>query len=252
MRILFRLGLGLSLYFLFTMPLQARCGGVLALVPPGLRIGTDQHLNLSTSSHTYAPGEPGSDNPYSYEFLEAASPFIQAGKSILILGAGSGYEAIAIAKKFPSVSITASDISNDALRDLEINLEEYGLSESVRVLKSDLFNDLKGEKFDVILFTAPRPLCPDLLRLGPLDAIRLVSSLSRCTSNFDSWGTIHERALTQFEEHLSLGGSLILLTDKRFPHSKFVSPQIKKTVLGEGLWTPNHEKDGHFQIVRFH
>jgi len=221
-------------------------------LPVALRtIGLDE-LRLIISEKTYSPADPQTTNPYSFKFLEAASAFLKPNSKILILGAGSGYEAIAIANKIPNVSITATDVNDDALGDLEANLFKYGLLESVRVVKSDLFEKLAGEKFDLILFAAPRPLHPDLLRLGPLDGVRLVSSLSKRTNNFDAWALIHERVLKEFPAYLDPGGSLILLTEEKFWHSRLLDDAFTKDVLAEGLWSPNYEKDGHFQVVRFH
>ena len=76
-------------------------------------------------------------------------------RSILDLCTGSGCIAIALALKFTSSSVTASDVDADALRVAEINVEDFGLEDRVNLIQSDLFSKLQGERYDLIVSNPP-------------------------------------------------------------------------------------------------
>ena len=84
-------------------------------------------------------------------------PWIETDRihRILDLCTGSGCIAIALAEKFPSAEVIATDIDADALEVAEINLARYRLSDRIRLVKSDLFESLKGQKFDLIVSNPP-------------------------------------------------------------------------------------------------
>lgn len=76
-------------------------------------------------------------------------------RSVLDLCTGSGCLAVLAAESFPNARITASDISSDALEVAQINREEYGLQERIELVQSDLFENLAGRRFDVIISNPP-------------------------------------------------------------------------------------------------
>lgn len=74
-------------------------------------------------------------------------------KSALDIGTGTGILACTIAK-YTLSNATALDVSENALKITEENIKNLGLSKKVKVLKSDLFENV-DEKFDLIVSNPP-------------------------------------------------------------------------------------------------
>ena len=73
------------------------------------------------------------------------------GKLLLELGAGSGLISFHAAKQ--GARVTATDLNQTAVEYLKINSSENGVD--VRIIYSDLFNELPAEKFDFIVLNPP-------------------------------------------------------------------------------------------------
>ncbi len=76
-------------------------------------------------------------------------------KQILDLCTGSGCIGIACAYFFPESEVQLSDISFDALAVAEENIQQHGLEERVFAMQSDLFANLVGQRFDLIVSNPP-------------------------------------------------------------------------------------------------
>lgn len=74
-------------------------------------------------------------------------------KSALDIGTGTGILACTIAK-YTLSNAKALDVSEKALKIAEENIKNLGLSKKVKVLKSDLFENV-DEKFDLIVSNPP-------------------------------------------------------------------------------------------------
>jgi len=102
-----------------------------------------------------------SDNVLPPQSQETATLFRQGlenlppPSSLLDLGCGSGLLSIIAARLFPQAQITAIDIMPEATATTKINLKKQELQNRVKVCEGDLFQSLKGQIFNVIIFNAP-------------------------------------------------------------------------------------------------
>ena len=76
-------------------------------------------------------------------------------KKILDLCTGSGTIAISLAKYIDKSNITAVDISDKALNVAKLNAKNNEVEDRITFVESDLFKNLKKEKYDIIVSNPP-------------------------------------------------------------------------------------------------
>ena len=119
------------------------------------------------------------------------------GSRVLDLGTGSGVAAIAAARAGAGC-VLATDINPEAVMCAAGNVRRLGLQELVRVREGDLFEPVRGERFDLIVCNppyfrgSPRNMAERAYRAGP---------------NFE-W---MERLAVEAADYLAGGGSLLLV-----------------------------------------
>jgi len=89
---------------------------------------------------------------------DGLAPYIGSNDTIrdaLDLCTGSGCLAILLAHAFPNAEIDAADISPDALAVAQHNVADYGLADRIDLIRSDLFADLRGKTYDLIVSNPP-------------------------------------------------------------------------------------------------
>ena len=87
--------------------------------------------------------------------LGAWIPSADSIERALDLCTGSGCLAVLLAHAFPAATVDASDISAAALEVARRNVQAYGLSRRVRLVESDMFAALSGQRYDVIVSNPP-------------------------------------------------------------------------------------------------
>lgn len=78
---------------------------------------------------------------------------VSCGDLVLDMGCGVGIQTIFAAEK--ASQVLALDINSDAVRCTKLNVKLNGLNDKVEVLVGDLFQPLKKEKFNLIIFNPP-------------------------------------------------------------------------------------------------
>ena len=74
---------------------------------------------------------------------------------ILDIGTGSGCIAVSLAYYIPECNVTAIDKMSDALAIAQRNAITNGVADRVRFMKSNLFEELENEQFDVMVSNPP-------------------------------------------------------------------------------------------------
>jgi ribosomal protein L3 glutamine methyltransferase len=76
-------------------------------------------------------------------------------RRVLDLCTGSGCLAILAAHAFPDAKVDATDLSKAALAVASRNVAKHRLKTRVRLIRSDLFGSLEGQRYDVIVTNPP-------------------------------------------------------------------------------------------------
>ena len=86
------------------------------------------------------------------------SPWIDdpwAVNRVLDLCTGSACLAILAALAFPESAVDAVDLSPDALAVARRNVDDYGLEARIRLVESDAFAGIRGQRYDLIISNPP-------------------------------------------------------------------------------------------------
>ncbi len=148
------------------------------LAHPETCLSSDQSDHLETGLSQLISGVPlpyitGSREFYGMQFLltqdvliprpetellvETALEWLEdhpGRKRTLDVGTGSGCIAVSLAKSVPELSVTACDISAEALQVARKNASVHGVAGRVHFLESDLYSAVQG-KYDLICSNPP-------------------------------------------------------------------------------------------------
>ena len=98
---------------------------------------------------------------------QSFEPWVTNPNTILDLCTGSGCIGISCAYVFKSANVVLSDISKGAIEVGEINIKNHDMAGRIKILKSDLFENLTNSKFDLIVSNPPYVDKQDLLSMPP-------------------------------------------------------------------------------------
>ncbi|HEV2443112.1 MAG TPA: 50S ribosomal protein L3 N(5)-glutamine methyltransferase [Steroidobacteraceae bacterium] len=127
-------------------------------------------------------------------------------RRILDVGTGSGCIAIACARFLPRSRVDAVDISPEALEVAAINVRRHRLARRVRLVQSDHFSALGGERYDIIVANPPYVGRREMSGLPPEYRHEPPLALAAGREGLDSVRVI----LRQSRAHLRPGGLLIV------------------------------------------
>lgn len=140
---------------------------------------------------------------------EELSPWIEDAEevtSVLDMCTGSGCLAILAAHTFPNASVDAVDLSADALDVAQYNVTDYHLDDQITLIESDLFTNLEGKRYDVIICNPPYVDAPSVAALPPEYKHEPELSLGSGDDGLDATRII----LAKAAEHLNPNGLLLV------------------------------------------
>jgi len=129
-----------------------------------------------------------------------------AVRSVLDLCTGSGCLAVIAADLFPNAKIDAVDISVDALAVAARNVEDYGLGDRVRLIDSDLFQEIGTSRYDLILCNPPYVTDHALAKLPREYAHEPTLALAGGPDGLD----VVRRVMADARTHLNSQGLLVI------------------------------------------
>jgi ribosomal protein L3 glutamine methyltransferase len=172
--------------------------------------------------------------------LEDVLPEIADAGRILDLCAGSGCLAILAALAYPDAEIDAAELSEDALAVAERNVAAYGLEDRVRLVRSDLFGGLKGQRYDLIISNPPYVSAESVAAFPPEYAAEPTQAHAGGGDGLD----IVRQILAEAPAHLTPHGTLLMeigtgraILEAEFPDLPF-------------LWLDTEESEGEVLALR--
>jgi release factor glutamine methyltransferase len=127
--------------------------------------------------------------------------------SAVDVGTGSGCIAIALAREFPGVQVTATDMSRAALAVARRNAERLGVADRLALVEADLLHGLRGTA-DLIVSNPPYVAAGDAPSLPP--EVRLHEPGAALFGGDADGLHIIRRLLASAATHLAPGGRLIM------------------------------------------
>ena len=143
------------------------------------------------------------------------------------VGVGSGCISVSILHEKKSASAIGFDISNKALKVAQKNAETHQVIERLELKVSDVFEALRGEKFDLIVSNPPYISSEDTKNLQA--EVRDFEPLMALTDGIDGFAII-EKIVTGAPTFLKDGGFLLL--EIGFGQASRVSQ-----MFSPGIWT---------------
>ncbi|QUM81854.1 50S ribosomal protein L3 N(5)-glutamine methyltransferase [Moritella sp. 36] len=162
---------------------------------------------------------------------------------ILDMCTGSGCIAIALSHAFPDSDIDAVDIEHGAIEVAEINIQDHGVENQVTPIQSDLFSNLTGLRYDMIVSNPPYVDQEDIDNLP--DEFKHEPEIG-LQSGFDGL-ELTLKMLAQAPDMLNDGGLLFVEIGNSMVHMQEKFPEVPFTWLemqngGHGIFVISKEQ----------
>ena len=162
--------------------------------------------------------------------LDAWLPNPDQVASALDLCTGSGCLAILLAEFYPNAAVDAVDLSTDALDVARRNVDDYDLQTRVRLVQSDLFLSLAGERYDLIVSNPPYVTQSAMEQLPAEYRREPVLALAGGRDGLD----VVRRILQGAKQHLTRAGVLIVEVGEGRQAIESAYPEIEFTWIETG------------------
>jgi ribosomal protein L3 glutamine methyltransferase len=175
--------------------------------------------------------------------LEQLSPWVDAPENIasaLDLCTGSGCLGILMAHAFPNAEVDCVDISENALAVAEKNINRYGLEDRVSLISSNLFDNLSGKAYDLIISNPPYVNAESMETLPEEYRHEPEIALASGADGLDAT----RRILMESSAHLSPNGLLIVEIGHNREVLESAFPEIEFT------WLDTEGGAGHVFLLR--
>lgn len=171
---------------------------------------------------------------------------MQEPEQILDLCTGSGCIGIACAMAFDQAQVTLSDISPAAIEVAQRNINRHKLAERVDAVESDLFCNLVGSCYDLIVSNPPYVDAEDMASLP--EEFKAEPKLA-LESGVDGLN-FTRRLLTEASAHLKPKGLLVVEVGNSWPALESAYPNVPFTWLefehgGHGVFALTKEQLGN-------
>lgn len=156
---------------------------------------------------------------------EQFAPWIDDTKivtNVLDLCTGSGCLAILAAHAFPDSAVDAVDISPAALEVAQRNVADYSLEDRINIIKSDIFSNLTGMQYDVIISNPPYVDAPSMTALPPEYRHEPQLALGSGADGLDATREILQHAA----DHLKPNGLLVVEIGHNRPALEAAYPNL--------------------------
>lgn len=170
-------------------------------------------------------------------------------KRILDMCTGSGCLAIFAAKEFPEAQVDAVDISPPALDVARQNILLHNCADRVNAIESDLFSELSGRKYDIIISNPPYVSAEEMSDLP----VEYTHEPELALASGDDGLDLSIQIIREAKQYLTDDGLLFVEVGNSWPTLVEHYPQIPFTWLefeygGEGVFMLTAEQLKEIEI----
>lgn len=154
-------------------------------------------IQINVDAGVYHPSQGSS----TYFIGQDLMKLVKDGDNVLDMGCGSGALAILSVSR-GAASAVAVDASERACSCATKNINTLNLSNRIRVINSDLFENIQEQEFDLIVFNAP------LLHAEPIASVTN-PDLNKMAIDFN--GELLIRFVEEAKDYVRIGGRIVVL-----------------------------------------